>query len=223
VSTIIALSDTHFPWYSDAVLSAVYRGIRKYSPKYIVHVGDLYDFFSFARFARSQNVCTPKEELTRGREAAEKFWKTVKQLAPRAKCFQLRGNHDDRPLHRILQNSPELELFLSVDPWFQFAGVETLNSEREELVIDNIVFMHGFLTEIGAHCRDMQKNVVRGHSHIGYTYYKKTFDKSIWELNCGYCADRDQIPLSYTQQSKFSRWTPGYGIIDERGPRFISS
>jgi len=223
VSTILAFSDPHFPWASEDAIGAVYRGIRKYSPKIIVNLGDLYDFFSFNRFVKSQNVILPRDEIAQGRAAAEKMWKNINALAPKARKYQLRGNHDERPLHRLLQKAPELESLCNFDALFNFPGVETMREERDELIIDDIVFIHGYILEIGGHCRDMLRNVCRGHTHIGYVYMRNHFDRIIWELNVGYCADRDAEPLLYTAQKNFTRWTTGYGVIDDNGPRFIAS
>ena len=63
-------------------------------------------------------------------------------------------------------------------------------------------------------------NSVVGHSHLGGTVFLPFKDNILWELNCGYIGDPESLALSYTAQKKVSKWTLGYGVIDDVGPRF---
>ena len=63
-------------------------------------------------------------------------------------------------------------------------------------------------------------NIVVGHSHIGGVTYRNIGNKIVWELNSGYCGDPDSKALSY-RLMKLTKWTHGFGFVDEFGPRFI--
>lgn len=160
---------------------------------------------------------------------AERFWQNVQKLAPKAKCYQLKGNHDERPLKTLAKKGAvEYEPLVSksLNELFTFPGVWTQTEERDELILkiagQEIMFMHGFYLKPLQHTRENQMSTVFGHLHYGYTAFIPQKDNILFELNAGYIADREAFPLSYTRQRKVGRWTQGFGWIDKNGPRFIS-
>ena len=164
---------------------------------------------------------TPDVEVSSARSESQQFWLTVKKLVPEAVCYQMLGNHDARPMKRIKERCPELEPFVRLSDLWSFPGVRTLSDEREELLLGDVVFMHGYRARLGEHVRYNLKNTVCGHTHRGGVFYHCQEDQMLWELNCGYFGDRFALPFGYTAQRRFSHWTLGFGIIDEYGPRFI--
>jgi hypothetical protein len=61
-----------------------------------------------------------------------------------------------------------------------------------------------------------------GHSHVGGVAYRSIQGKVLFELNAGLLGDPEAKGLSYTPQ-KLTRWTLGWGFIDQLGPRFITA
>lgn len=188
----------------------------------MVQIGDLYDFYSFSRFPWSRNIMTPQQEVMEGRQLAEDMWDKIKSIVPKAELYQLRGNHDDRPYKRLLEKCPEFELFGGIDDYYKFDGVNTICSQREELFINDICFIHGYRGRIGDHLKFNHMNTVTGHTHRGGVLYFPIRFETLWELNAGHMTDRTAKPLSYTAQKRISNWTLGYGLIDQWGPRFVS-
>lgn len=219
---IIVLGDIHAPFTHKANLLKVLKIIKDVQPKYVVQIGDLYDFYAFSRFARRHDLMTPKQEMLEGRSLAEMMWYTIKTTSPKSVCYQLRGNHDERPIRRTLERFPEIASLIDVDKLFIFPQVNTIGSEREELILDGIVFMHGYRRRLGDHCRHNLECTVTGHSHQGGVFYMRRGKRVIWELNAGYLADSTLDPFNYMSTTKFNTWTQGFGYIDEWGPRFIS-
>jgi len=220
---ILVLGDCHFPWVNLGALSAVYLYIESH-PEItdVVQIGDLYDLFSWAKFPRSHLVIKPDEEIARGRKMAEEMWAKIRELLPAAKRWRIIGNHDIRPLKRVLEVAPELEVFVELRKWFEFEGVATLHDPKEWLEIGPVSFTHGHLTKLGAHSLKYQRNVVCGHSHRGGVFfYHARQGEVLWELNCGYLGDANARPLLYREKRQ-EDWTLGFGVIDEWGPRFIS-
>lgn len=217
---IMAIGDLHFPFHDAARLRQVVAAVDLLQPDIVVQMGDLYDLYSFAKFPRSHNLMTPKDEILRGRELADAFWSSVRKSIPQAELYQLIGNHDSRPFMRAADKFPEVEALLNIAALWQFPGVNTQPDEREELLIGEVVFMHGF-RQHGDHCRHNRRSTVCGHLHRGGVTYERLGDDIIWELNAGHLADVNALPLSYTKQRKFSNWTAGYGVIDALGPRFV--
>jgi predicted phosphodiesterase len=214
--TTLVIGDCHFPFVDQAALTMVYAVCEYVQPQRIVQIGDLYDFFAHSKFPRSQIGYEPKGEIEAGRGAASEMWSSLRRIAPLASCYQILGNHDFRPLKRILERYPEGEIFLELHKWFQFDGVELRPEMRTPLEIDGVVFEHGYKNKLGDHAAHNQKNTVVGHSHRGGVHWRGT----VWELNAGYIGDPQSKAMSYTA-SKITDWTPGCGVIDGFGPRFI--
>lgn len=219
----MAIGDMHAPWQSRKTLAAIYRAIRKHEPAVIVQMGDLYDLFSFSRFPRTYNIYTPRQELELGRKDNELFWRTVKDCAPTAKCMQLWGNHDLRAVKRALSGAPELEQFTrdGIHTLMEFPGVELVKDSAEVIEIDQVGYHHGYLSKLGDHAKMNMCSMVVAHSHTGGMLPIKLEHETIFELNCGFVANRFAVPLSYGEQRRFSRWTLGYGLVDEFGARFV--
>jgi hypothetical protein len=97
---------------------------------------------------------------------------------------------------------------------YKFPNVKTIEDPREELIIKDICFMHGYRTKIGDHLRYNMQNTVHGHTHRGGLHFEPYNDKILWELDCGFLADQNRLPLSYTPQRK-TKWTLGFGLIQE--------
>ena len=223
--TVIAVGDLHKPFSDKKAERKLLKHIAECEGKLtVVQVGDAFDMFSFSRFARSHNILTPQQEMEQGRAEMEQFWELVKQAAPKATCYQLAGNHDVRPLRKILEVAPAFESFVKgyLRELLTFNGVTTIHDPREELLLDNVAYIHGYKSKLGDHAKFNQRSVVCGHSHRGGTAFIPLDDQVIWELNCGYLGDRFHPAMGYTFQKKATTWTLGYGVVDYKGPRFVT-
>lgn len=218
--TTLAIGDTHFPFTIWRSVDRIVEAAAALKPANIVQLGDLYDLYAFSKFPRSHNVYTPLQEIQNGRRLAETFWARLRKAAPKAKCFQLKGNHDARPYKRIVEACPELEAHLTLDRLWVFDGVETLKDDKDDLVIRKVLYMHGFRKH-GTHVVHNGISTVCGHLHTGGVVYVRRGKETLWELNAGYLGNPHCTPLGYTPQRRFSSWTHGYGLVDERGPRFV--
>lgn len=221
MTKVIFIPDTHFPFEDKKAIKKVMALIKKEKPTHIVQAGDLLDLYSFSRYEKSANFTNPKSEFMEGLKRATKFWEDVRKVAPKAKCYQLIGNHEDRLSKYIGRNAPELEGMVSIVEKMQFKGVETLESSKDHLIIDKVVYTHGHYTKLGDHAKFYRKSCVHGHSHRVGIWYEQTIDGLIWEMDCGYLANEKALPLQYTQ-SKFSKWTKAVGIIEDGQPRLIT-
>lgn len=215
------IGDAHMPYMNKTAFTKILAILEQEGPSvdYVIQMGDLYDMFSQGRWARTFDLITPKQEMIEARMMAEEFWRAIRKRAPKAQCYQLIGNHDERPIKKVIEKAPELASLLDIKHLWQFPGVTTMASEREELIIDDILFMHGYRSKLGDHARYNQMNTVCGHSHRGGVVYFPVKGKVIWELNAGYLGDESQVPLQYGKQAR-TNWTMGFAMIDQLGPRF---
>lgn len=216
--------DIHFPFHEKVALAIAIDACIRMKPDYIIQVGDMRDWYSATKFPRKVNLFTPKEEDSLATEQAKIFWAILCKFLPKAKKFQLLGNHCIRPMKRILEKAPEFEEYLkdAVEERYTFRGVKTIFDPREELDLHGIRFMHGYMTKLGDHCSYNQMPCVVGHTHRGGVVFQPQRDRIIFELNAGYLGDPSHPALSYTMQKKGSKWTHGFAIIDDSGPRFNS-
>lgn len=219
---VLAIPDLHLPWAKQSLIDKIYSILEKQPFDVIIQLGDLYDMYSFSKFARSHDLCTPKEEIEQGYQFALNFWKNIQLRAPKSRKLQIKGNHDDRMMKRAFERWPEAASIVSraEHSLFQFPNVETIPDSRMGIEIEDVVYLHGYLSKIGDHAKYLLKNVVHGHTHRGGTIFYKLGGKIIWELDCGFAADQSQAPLQYGP-TKTMLWTEGFGIIDGAGPRFI--
>lgn len=218
---IIAIGDTHFPWVNRDNIRHILSDIKSDPPKAVVQLGDLYDMFAFSKFPRTLNELTPKQEWTRARGMAEHMWSEIKHAAPKASLYQLMGNHDSRPLKRILEQFPEIQALDPLKDLWRFPGVNTQSSERDELILDNIMFMHGWSTRPGVHVQHNGMNTVWAHIHRLHIASYRLGDNTLWEANAGWVGKEDTIATGYTRQKKIKSWQQGYLRIDSLGPRPI--
>lgn len=220
---IFVIGDIHFPFVNFDALSAIYALIEKEKPDFVIQEGDLDDQYSNSKFPKSLNIYTPQAEDELARSMAEEMWKKIRHIVPNAKCFQLMGNHNARALKRVIEKFPEGEHMVQyfMRHRMTFEGVETIHDPTQELIINDIVFLHGHYSQLGAHRDYNTRNVVTGHSHRGGVNYRSYNGVIFWELNVGFIGDPESKALSYRHQ-KYHNWTLGCGIIDYLGPRFIA-
>lgn len=227
---ILCIGDTHFPFVKNAYLKKTIAWAKKHQPDVIIQIGDLYDNYAFSKYTKVVNYMTPEQELRKGRKLAEQMWKDFKKVAPKAKCYQMMGNHCARIIKRVLERLPALDMRIklkdqvsklhNIDGLFQFPGVTSMLDYRAELKLNGIIFIHGFKGNIGDHVKYFHKNVVAGHLHRGGIVYQKIGGKTVWEMNCGFLGDDKALPFQYGE-TKTTTWTPGFGVIDGDGPRYI--
>ena len=220
-STVVCLGDLHKPFHHRDALSLAYCLIDVIKPQYIIQMGDLRDMYAHKKFPGSRITFNPQEEMDLATESATEMWKTIQKIAPKAKCIQILGNHDIRPIKRITELYPEGMVFFEFEKFFRFPGVHTHTDYRTPYMIDDVGYIHGHLSQLGAHRDHFQMNIVVGHSHRGGVQYKRQGNKIIWELNAGYLGDeKSKTAFGYTATTT-THWTLGIGLVDSMGPRFI--
>lgn len=215
---IIVYGDLHSPWtHADAFEWATSLDLPI---KRAVQVGDARDMLAYSKFA-GPTIMTPPQEMEAATEELTQFWKTIKTNYPRVECYQLKGNHCDRPKKRLYEAG--LHYVADLDRFFTFRGVKTIYDVTEPLVLDDIHFMHGYGSgKLGDICKKFKAKIVCGHSHRGGVYYENTIrNKIIWELNAGFLGDPFSKAMSY-RPVKWTHWTLGVGYINSMGvPMFI--
>jgi predicted phosphodiesterase len=214
------VGDLHFPFTNMQTLEKFYAFLAKEKPARCVQMGDLLDQMSHSKFPTSRNIYTPAQEMSIGHKMSKEFWARVQEIVPGIECHQILGNHDVRPIKRLIESYPAGELFFSIDRFYQFDGVTTHLDARKELILDGVIFHHGYRSKLGDHRDYALMSCVVGHTHTGGVTFRQVRGEILFELNAGFMGDVDSKALSYTSQ-KIVQWTQGFGYIDQYGPRFI--
>ncbi len=222
MADIFIFGDLHLPFHYRPALTKAMERLSEKKFDYVVQIGDLLDQYNFTRFTKKY-IITPDREIKSGRYFAEKFWSDVRKLQPQAKLIQILGNHDVRMLRRSEEKIPEVQDLIkaSLLELYRFDNVKTIEDPREEFFIKDIAFLHGYKSKNGDHMKWMHSNAVHGHRHRGEVTYIPIRGRTLWELDVGYLADPNQVPLAYSEQ-KTTNWTWGHGEIDHMGPRFVA-
>lgn len=220
---IAVISDIHWPFHSQRVVDAFHAFCKKNKPEVVILNGDAWDMYCHSKYPRSHNTYSPRDEHDLSRKANEEFWRRIRSDCPKARCVQMLGNHDIRPLRRVLEAYPEAEDWVEqmIHKLFTFEGVETIFDPRQELMLPgNIMVHHGYRSKLGDHSHYTLYNCIIGHTHLGGAVFRQMRGEVRWELNSGVAGDPESKQLSYSPQ-KITHWTPGFGWVDEYGPRFI--
>jgi predicted phosphodiesterase len=214
MSKVFVISDLHLPFHNKAAYKHMLAELKETKPTHVVQVGDLLDQYVFSRYSRTLEV-TPAGEIKRGLKAARDMWAEIARIVPKAKRVQILGNHDVRMKKRIMDRLPELET-LAAD-LYQFEGVATLNSDRDYVEIDGVVYVHGWLSKSIDHAKHFNKPTVHGHRHRPAIEVDRP---GLWSMDVGFMADEASAPLQYTM-NKLTRWTLACGVVENGQPRLI--
>lgn len=215
MSKVLAIGDTHFKYHSPVALAHAFEAAKVYKPDIIIQVGDLYDMYSFSKFPKSA-IISPFEEVKDSVALAAKFWKTLQKAAPKAECYQLMGNHDARIDKRIQEKMPEMAALFKGRSLLEFPGVETMESDRDFLEIDGVIYVHGWFSKSIDHAKYFNKPVVHGHRHRPCIETQGR----LWSMDCGFLADEHSLPLSYGM-SKLTHWSNALGLVEDGTPNLV--
>lgn len=212
---VFILSDLHFPFHNKRAYNKALELIKKEKPDAVVQIGDLLDQYVFSNYSRKANI-TPQLDIVKGLKDAQEMWRRIQKIVPKAKCYQILGNHDLRLAKRIAERIPELAEIYSHDHFYKFPNVKVMKSDRDYLELDGVVYCHGWLSKSIDHANFFGKPTVHGHRH------RMTIETKgkIWSMDVGYLADVKAVPLGYTA-SKFTHWTLGCGIVENKLPRLL--
>lgn len=212
----MVIGDTHFPFHSKSAYKNLISLAKDLKPTHIVQIGDVIDQYVFSSYARSVDI-SPKDDVDYGLAIAKTMWQELKAIVPSAKCYQLLGNHDVRIAKRISERLPELVGYFNFRNLYTFDGVKVMNSDRDYLNINGVMYVHGWLSKSIDHARYFSMPTVHGHRHRPCIEYEH---KKLWSMDVGYMGDVNSLPLQYTA-SRFTKWTVSCGVVENGQPRII--
>jgi hypothetical protein len=220
--TVACVPDCHAPFVHKSSVEKGLDFLEYKQSEFCVILGDLWDCYSDATFPRSYNLITPKEEHEQSRSWSEWFFKEIRRRCPRTEIVLLLGNHDVRKLRNLYIKAPELEHhFHDIHrKSFTFEGVHTHWNTKEPFLIDDVGYIHGWLSKSFAHSNHFESNIVHGHTHRLSMTLREVDYRWRFSMECGYWGDPSSVPLSYPI-ARATNWRHGMGFINEFGPNLI--
>ena len=156
---------------------------------------------------RDRSMFTPQAEESLARKCAEKCGARLKNFTQFEMFSTLRKSRC-ATTKECDSKWPEGEHWISevYKSRMSFEGVRTIYDPTEELIIDDIIVLLGYLSSIGAREDFNQSKVICGHSHRGGVSFRPLKIKSFGELNAGFLGDAESKALSYRPQ-RLHNWT----------------
>lgn len=214
--TVLAISDTQFPFSHTDTFDFLDAITRKHHPTEIVHIGDEVDFHALSNYDHDPDGSSAGDEF----KLAMKDMKELYAMFPNVKaCI---SNHTARPYRRAFK--------FGIPRGFMKEYKELLQAPegwewRDKWVIDDVRYEHGEgMAGKYAHIRAAEQNMqstVMGHLHsnagIGYIANPRFL---IFGMALGCLMDKDAYAASYGVHMK-TKPVLGVGIIDRGIPTYV--
>lgn len=217
----VIFGDPHWPWAHKPSIERSIQFAEWFQPEICVQPGDGLDQLGATKFPISFYKYNPFDEFERGLEGYRWFWSELRRRLPNCRLVCMLGNHDVRPLKRIMEHTPTMEPMIrkTLRDIYTFDGVETIHDPREFLQVGDCTIHHGYSSRPGGHIGRMGNNA-HGHSHKGGLLTRRTPDGWRFELDVGYHGAPEAKAFTYTA-TKTPGWTRGVGALGELGPIWV--
>lgn len=142
-NNILFISDLHIPYHDiQAIEAALDYGVKNKVNTIFIN-GDLIDFHKQSKFVHDPRKRSTLQEF----DAAKEFLRILRATFPDAQIYWLKGNHDTRYEHWLMQKAPEL----FGDPYYQLENRLKLNEEGVLLLDDKTLVKIGKLSVTHGH------------------------------------------------------------------------
>lgn len=221
---VVFLSDQHFPYQEDGLISSSLSLIKRVKPHRVVLNGDVNDYFQLSRFNKgAERMDDLQSELDEG----NKFRYNVRKAAPNAVLDENEGNHDHRITKYVAENARALVTLRALEPaklflWDDLAIVPHPGAGFR--LRPDFLVKHGTIVRAEAGATAKAEFTAAGISGIsGHTHRLATYRKG------GY------LQRQWTEQGTMSRldadyvvgapnWTQGIviGEFSTKTPSFVT-
>lgn len=216
METVLAISDTQFPFAHKDYLPFLHAVKAAYSPTEVVHIGDMLDYHALSEYDPDPDGDSPGAEFKRGMRDVRNLY----DLFP--KVHVCLSNHDARPYRRAYKYGIPKDFLKSYG--------DMLDAPRgwdwgEKFEIDGVLYEHGEglsgkLGHLKAAEQNMQSTVIGHiHSHAGIAYTANP-RYLIFGFNIGCLIDKDAYAFAYGRTFR-SKPVLGCGVVKEGIPIFI--
>lgn len=221
MTIILVIPDTQIPFVHEDSVAFIKSVIKKYKPKEMVHVGDIFDQYFANAWGKTAKAASTLEEFKLGMDF---FHNELRPIFKGMKETYLIGNHDERVYKRADEASIH-EMFLI--PMRDLYKIPTKIELCYEYEVDGVMYTHGHRTQCNGTnaaevlTKEYEQSVVYGHFHTGagIKYYSNR-QRLVFGFNVGCLIDRHSYAFDY---AKTNRHKPilGVGLVIDGQPLFI--
>lgn len=209
----IVVPDTHAPYHNTRAWSLMMKVARSLKPTWLVHIGDLADFYAVSDHDKDPDRANHfKEEI----EVVNGLLDELDSLGAKDKLF-IEANHEDR-LRRYLMKSPELHGIVTVPKLLQLKERGwSFTPYKSHAKRGKVHFTH----DVGVSSRNAifksldlyQHSIITGHTHrLQYVVESNASgDSPRLAASFGWLGDVEQVEYMNLAKAR-SSWALGFGV-----------
>ena len=214
--SVLIISDTHFPYQHPSTYQFL-KGLKeKYSPDYVVHIGDEVDQHSMSFHDKDPDLMSPGYELK----------KAISQLEPIYELFPkmdiMESNHGSLVFRKGKHHGFSRSVFKSYqqilkcpETWVWKEDLKLLCNGRP------VYFCHGKSGNSGVLSRNMGMNTVQGHFHSKFdVFYWANPNDQYFDMHVGCLIDDRSMAMAYNKIT-INRPLIGCAIILDGTPKLL--
>lgn len=218
MSTVLAISDTQFPFHHPDTFAFLKAVKEKYKPDTVVHIGDLFDFYALSDYPTDPDADSVGKEFADAMKATRKLYK----LFPKA--VLLTSNHDSRFFKRLKKAGIPSQFWPSYAELFDFPKGWSI---ADRFSIDKVHYIHGHQVNAGGGnvmqnaMKKYMHSVVFGHFHtrFGISYHANE-DVLLFGMCIGALIDLKKYAFEY-QRLQVRKPIIGTGLVIDGVPLLI--
>ena len=216
--TWLIFSDVHFPYHDEQALKIMLQYVEGMELAGVIINGDLVDNYKASKFIKDH----VKPDLKFEYDMVRTWLKDLKELLGCRIIWKF-GNHDERLALMIMQNVPQLSVYIStfVETIFNLEeiGIELVKS-AQLIELGKLFVLHGHELSGGAYSpvntakglfNKTYSSGIVGHHHQTSKHTAgnlKRHRMSCWSLGCLCDLQPEYMPLAYT------KWNHGFALVD---------
>lgn len=214
---VVVFSDAHvLPGCDDSIAAkALIKLCNKLKPKYIICLGDTFDFASISKHDPLgwNKIYTVNEELTAGVDLLNR----IRSSSPSSKCLMTLSNHDqryDKKLALIASQYKDvfgMSLMDHIDGWDFGISIMTNKCNNNH----KIMFKHQFNSSVHTAYQNTLKSgisIITGHTHRLVTRPWVDYTGIRYGVEVGTLAQIDNPLFNYTEHNPCD-WISGFVVL----------
>jgi len=210
---VVFVSDIHAPYQDNKAIKALRSFIRWYQPNEIIFLGDVVDFYAVSSFTKDPSRAIKlQEEIDEAVDILDRICK----LAPKAKKYFLKGNHEHRMQKYLWSKAAELSGLrnLQIPRLLKLDELKIQYIENGKMRYHDMMVKHGNIVRkfsaysANGEFQSVGLSGVSGHTHrMGMFFHTNESGNYVW-MECGHLCDDNQ---EYMEGST-ANWQKGFGI-----------
>ena len=209
----VFLPDLHVPYHDEKVFECWLRFVKKFKPNVVFLMGDWVDCYQLSKFDKKPSRII---ELQDDFDATVSHIRRVRQVAPKAKFYYIKGNHEQRLTRFLWSSAAALASLrsLTIPEQLHLKEYDIEYVESGKMLFHGMIVKHGNVvrTKSGYSATgELEKNWrsgVSGHTHrLAQVFRSNEGGYYTWmELGCGCKLDAEYL------EGQVADWQHGLGF-----------